>query len=66
MGSDEPEKTAAITSRSAVIAALLLAGAILVAAIVLQGCEGDGATPDSDNEFEGRLTPAPRYEGVRG
>ena len=66
MRPDEPEKTAAITSRSAVVAALLLAGAIAVAAIVLQGCEGDGVAPDSGNEFEGRLAPAPLGEVVRG
>lgn len=43
MSSDPPRKepNAAVTSRAAVVAALLLFGAIVVAALALQGCAND-------------------------
>lgn len=37
-----PEPNAALTSRTAVVASLLLFGAIVIAALLLQGCSGDG------------------------
>ena len=45
MPQDQPqqEPTAALTSRNAVVASLLLFGAILLAVVVLQGCAGDEA-----------------------
>ncbi len=43
----QPEPTAALTSRTAVVAALLLFGAIILAVVVLQGCAGEDADDGS-------------------
>jgi hypothetical protein len=39
MPPEEPPKTAALTSRTAVVATLLLAGGIAIMAIAMRGCE---------------------------
>ena len=64
MPQDPPtsEPTAALTSRTAVVAALLLFGAILLAVVVLQGCAGE-ETDDPDSASE--VAPSgPVREGV--
>lgn len=59
MPEDEQPKTAAVTSRSAVIATLLLAVAVVVVAIVMQGF-GSDETPTTKPVTEG--TAAPDFE----
>lgn len=72
MSPHEKPRTAAITSRSAVVATLLLAGAVIVMALVLQGCSeaddgpivaGSSAPGFTLTSLEGQQVSLSDYEG---
>jgi hypothetical protein len=56
---DHDRKTAALSSRSAVMAAVLLAVAIMAMAVAMQSCEADDGDGANGPVIEGSVAPDP-------